>query len=141
MGVVNTAPLRYLEKYPELQARASFSAILHKIQEKEQEIRAKTEAYNQEISYFNRAIPCFEGDLLKCVAKLEAYKVVRIEWDNKRQSCPYFNSLWFRLLPESKKAELLPDTITHRVSQFTHTLELFQQELAQYKVHKFVTVG
>lgn len=137
-SVSNAAPLRYLEKYPELQTKTSFSAILHKIQDKEKEIRQATERYNQEIAWYKSTIPWLESDLLKCSEKLSAYHLLFAEWERERQSCRYFHSMWFNLLPADKKADLLPNTITHRVDQFTHTLEMFQRELVEYKNHRFM---
>jgi len=137
-NISNAASIRYLEKYPELQTKASFSTILHKIQDKEREIRQATEKCNQEIAWFKSTIPWLESDLAKCTDKLAVYRSLLSEWEKERKSCRYFQSTWFRLLPADKKAELLPDTITHRVDQFTHSLDMFQQELITYKNHRFL---
>ena len=135
-GIVNTAPLKYLEKYPELQAKASFATILHKIEEKE--IRIAVQNFNQEVAIFKSTLPSLETDLKKCEDKQKAYFKLLEEWNEKRKLARYFNSFWFKILPEDKKASLIPDTITHRIEQFTNTLNIFQSELIQWKNHKFM---
>lgn len=137
-GIVNTAPLKYLEKYPELQAKASFATILHKIEEKEKEIRIAVQNFNQEVAIFKSTLPSLETDLKKCEDKQKAYFKLLEEWNEKRKLARYFNSFWFKILPEDKKASLIPDTITHRIEQFTNTLNIFQSELIQWKNHKFM---
>lgn len=136
-GIVNTAPLRYLEKYPDLQTKSSFASIMHKINEKEREIRNKAESFNESISHFKATLPHYESDVNKCDSKLIFYNNILNEWNDKRSNCKYFNSAWFKLLTLEKKTRLLPDTLTHRIQQFTNSLNIFKSEVTHYKSHKY----
>lgn len=128
----------FLKVNPEHASTPGLISLTGSIREKEREIRLKEESYHRAVAGFNHEIPLLESDLLKCDDKLIVYQVILEEWAGKRKVCRYFNSVWFRMLPEDKKAELLPNTITHRVAQFTNTLELFEKELSEYKIHKFI---
>jgi hypothetical protein len=130
----------FLKVNPEHASTPGLISLTESIKEKEKEIRLKEESFHQAVAGFNHEIPFLESDLLKCDDKLIIYQSLLKEWGEKRKAYRYFSSLLFSILPEDKKAELLPDTIKHRVTQFTNTLELFKKELCGYKTHKFTTL-
>lgn len=127
----------FLKVNPEHVSTPSITNLFESIKNKEKEIRLKEETYNETVKLFTREIPYLESDLLRCNDKLNKYHSLLNEWYVKIDSLHYYKSIWFKILSEEQKSKILPDAISHRIEQFTHTFELFNKELSVYKTYKF----
>ncbi len=126
----------YVKQYPTIE---SFAKLQEAIKLKETQIRHKEEEYHRSITDHRNYLHVFDSDMQKATDKLITYNTILSEWQEVIKTCSYYNSVWFRQLPENKKQELLPDTITHRISQFTNTLNLMKLELEKYKSELNIT--
>jgi len=142
VGNINPTPiLKYLERYPALSSQPRFSEIVSNIKNKEQEIRKKSESYNQATSRFNHELPFYEKNIQKCQDNFDRYHKVLEEGTTKIENCRYVKGFLFRILPEDKRGEILLDTLPHTIEKWKNMIALFKEDLSQYKKQPFTELA
>ena len=137
LGVVNTASLKYLERYPSMASTPFVRDIIDKIELKEGEIRKKAESWHRAIAGFNRSLPEYKTCVIKCEENLARYHKVLKEGSDLINSCSYVKSVWFRMLSQKEKDAILVQTLQHTTEKWEHIIEEFKHDLSQWQSQPF----
>jgi len=133
VGIVNTAPLRFLKQYPTMASTPFIRDIIGKIEIKESEVRRKAESYHQAIAGFNRSIPDYKTHVMKCEDNLARYRKILAEGSDLINNCSYVKSAWFRMLSQKEKDAILLRTLPHTTEKWEHLIEEFKNDLSQWQ--------
>ena len=137
VGVVNTAPLKYLERYPSMASTPFVRDIISKIELKESEVRNKAESYHRAIASFNRSMPEYKTHVIKCEENLARYHKILKEGSDLINNCSYVKGVWFRMLSQKEKDAILLQTLPHTTEKWEHIIEEFKHDLSQWQAQPF----
>ncbi|MFA5125872.1 MAG: LemA family protein [archaeon] len=129
--------MKYLEKYPEYQNKSSFKNITDKIDVKEREIREEKKKYNDAVSKYNNFLSNYPIWIKKAEDKVDIYEKLVKEAKEKLENLRYKKSILHTLATEKTKSSIAIDTTSHRLDQFTNTLNLLKQEHNKNKIKEF----
>jgi hypothetical protein len=137
VGVVNTAPLKYLERYPAMASTPFIRDIINKIELKEGEIRNKAESYHRAIAGFNKSLPEYKTHVIKCEENLARYRKILKDGTELVNNTRYVKSLLFKMLPQKEKDNILLQTLTHTTEKWERLIEEFKHDLSQWQAQPF----
>jgi len=141
VGTINPSPvLKFLEQYPKLASTPFIREMLDRIERLEGEIRRKAESYHQSVAGFNRELPSYEKNVLKCQENLSRYHRILDEGTNKIDNCRYVNhgkGLFFKMLSQKEKDNILLQTLPHVTEKWESMIALFKKDLDQYQSRSF----
>jgi len=145
VGNISPSPvLKFLEQYPKLASTPFIREMLDRVERLEGEIRRKAESYHQSVARFNRELPFYEKNVLKCQENLTRYHKILDEGNDKINNCRYVNhgkGLYFRLLSQKEKDNIILQTLPHVTEKWESMIALFEKDLDQYQSHSFIELS
>jgi hypothetical protein len=145
VGNISPSPvLKFLEQYPKLASTPFIRDMLDRVERLEGEIRRKAESYHQSVAGFNRELPFYEKNVLKCQENLTRYHKILDEGTTKIDNCRYVNhgkGICFRILSQKEKDGILLQTLPHVTEKWESMIALFKKDLDQYQSHSFTELS
>jgi len=133
LGVASSSPaIKYLEKYPEQTSHPGVIANKNSLENKIQDIRKKHEEYHEQVSLFNHELPFYSKNVQKCKDNLNRFFSILDEGNAKINECRYLKSIFFRILPQDKKSDILLYTLPFPIEKWKHMIDLFDDDLNKY---------
>lgn len=92
------------------------------IKDMEAEAERKKSKYRQDISLLRSYFEQFKLELIKCESKYDAYNKILEMGMSQLDSCRFKSSIFYSIMTEQQKSELVIDVLKHRVDQVERTL-------------------